>query len=180
MIVEIPEEDPPFSDSYGRCTFFVIKLAQHSLPVYQPGTVAFESGKKPGEMAILHNGVQANGPLLGNHGSIFLAKFVAQLVTEYKAECFGAAVNRDGDLNHELYLDALKIVLTKNALEDTRNHGRLQVLKESLLSLLTNEQKVNISMSMLGLFVLSDFLCIDVGLRERLKGLDGETAEKEL
>ena len=47
-IVEIKNDDNPFTDHYGRCTYFKVLIADKQIPILQPGTVAFESAIKPG------------------------------------------------------------------------------------------------------------------------------------
>ena len=42
-IVEIKNDDNPFTDHYGRCTYFKVLIADKQIPILQPGTVAFES-----------------------------------------------------------------------------------------------------------------------------------------
>ena len=46
LIKNIDLNDPcvePICDDYGRVTFFYISLGDQNLPIYQPGTVMFES-----------------------------------------------------------------------------------------------------------------------------------------
>ena len=53
------EGDEPFIDEFGRATFFTVKLSDCVLPVYQTGTVMFESAVKGGSTsAVYHGGSQ--------------------------------------------------------------------------------------------------------------------------
>ena len=55
-------------DSRGRFTYFFAKLGNKEIPVYQPGTIMFESGVLNfNELAIeVDEGKQANGAVLGD------------------------------------------------------------------------------------------------------------------
>ena len=43
MIKEINDTKEPIIDSYGRVTFFYVVMANEVLPIYQPGSIMFES-----------------------------------------------------------------------------------------------------------------------------------------
>ena len=43
LIKEINDSSEPYKDHYGRITYFYIELAGHPLPIYQPGSIMFES-----------------------------------------------------------------------------------------------------------------------------------------
>ena len=43
LIKEINDQTEPYIDHFGRVTYFYIMLAGEILPIYQPGTVMFES-----------------------------------------------------------------------------------------------------------------------------------------
>ena len=58
MVKEISDNKQPFVDFYGRVTFFYVVLGGQMLPVYQPGTIMFETAvKEDSEVSIVHNGV---------------------------------------------------------------------------------------------------------------------------
>lgn len=54
MVKEISDNKEPYCDHYGRVTYFYIMIgANEILPIYQPGSVMFETGvKKDSEIAI--------------------------------------------------------------------------------------------------------------------------------
>ena len=57
MITEIPDSKEPYTDSFGRVTYFYIKLGKEALPIYQPGCIMFETGvKADSEVAVEHGG----------------------------------------------------------------------------------------------------------------------------
>lgn len=59
MIKEITGSKQPISDGYGRVTFFYIILGGEVLPVYQAGTIMFESAVlDSSDVAIFSKGVQ--------------------------------------------------------------------------------------------------------------------------
>ena len=71
----------PIVDSYGRVTYYYVKLGNQKIPVYQPGTIMFECGVvKDGELVVEAHGSQQNGAILGNGCAIFLCKFMARLI----------------------------------------------------------------------------------------------------
>ena len=82
MVKEISDNKEPYCDHYGRVTYFYIMLgATEILPIYQPGSVMFETAvKRDSEIAIFSETDQQNSSILSNHGAIFLTKFIAKLV----------------------------------------------------------------------------------------------------
>ena len=46
LIYEIQDNKEPYVDHYGRISYFYIVLGTKILPVYQPGTVMFETAVK--------------------------------------------------------------------------------------------------------------------------------------
>ena len=80
LIWEIEDDDEPLTDHYGRVTYFYIMIGGEKLPVYQPGSVMFESGvKSDSGLNVVAGGSQQNGAILGNGCAVFLAKFQAKL-----------------------------------------------------------------------------------------------------
>lgn len=175
MVSEIDEDAEPFSDSYGRVTFFGMRLGEHMLPVYQPGTIMFDSGVKDGDVAVHHGGSQQNGPVLGNGCAIFLAKFLAKLCLTYNETCQQKGIDHNVGMDKACYRKALEKTLKKAALEDLNEHGRLLALKDHLLSLVDRSQRVSITT--LGLFQLKDYCAIDPGLARQLSA-DSSTYEE--
>lgn len=56
LIKEISDNKEPYSDHYGRVTYFYIMLGSDILPIYQPGSVMFETAvKEDSEIAIFSN-----------------------------------------------------------------------------------------------------------------------------
>ena len=55
-IKEFEEDEKPYTDRYGRTSYFYVMLGQHVLPIYQPGTVMFDSGVEDGPNAVEHGG----------------------------------------------------------------------------------------------------------------------------
>jgi len=89
-IVEIEKGQDPFEDKYGRVTFFFCQLANTKVPIFQPGTVMFESAVVSTSTLTVHaKGSQQNGPILGNGCALFLAKFMACLIRLYDEKCSG-------------------------------------------------------------------------------------------
>jgi hypothetical protein len=71
----------PFIDVFGRVTYLYIVLGGIQFPIYQPGSVMFETGVNANtESSVVHGGSQQNGPILGNGCACFLAKFLCSLV----------------------------------------------------------------------------------------------------
>ena len=76
LIWEIEDDDEPLIDHYGRVTYFYIMIGGQKLPVYQPGSVMFESAiLADSDLSVVHGGSQQNGAILGNGCAVFLAKF---------------------------------------------------------------------------------------------------------
>ena len=75
LISQKDEQEEPFIDSYGRITFFTCTLASLELPIYQPGTIMFESATNESEV------------ILGSNDSIALAKFTCTLINNYNEIC---------------------------------------------------------------------------------------------
>lgn len=94
IIKEVTDNKQPLSDSYGRITFFYIVLGGEVLPIYQPGTIMFESAVLEGADIALHSkGMHQNGPVLSADGALFLAKFLATVVSKYNQLCTHTAQN---------------------------------------------------------------------------------------
>ena len=63
-------------DPYGRVTYFYVMLGDTLLPIYQPGSVMFETAiQKESELSVVAGGSQQNGAILGNGCALFLSKF---------------------------------------------------------------------------------------------------------
>ena len=77
-IKEIADNKEPYVDSYGRVTFFYVLAGGQIVPVYQPGTIMFESAvNEKADIAVLQDGVHQNGPVLDCKAALFLAKFLS-------------------------------------------------------------------------------------------------------
>ena len=71
-------------DEFGRVTCFYIKLGNRRFPVYQPATLMFESSvQENGDLCIKVDGFQKNGTILEITGALWLARFSANLATDY-------------------------------------------------------------------------------------------------
>jgi hypothetical protein len=58
-IKEIAENKEPYIDSYGRVTFFYVLVGGQIVPVYQPGTIMFETAVlDKTEITIKQDGIQ--------------------------------------------------------------------------------------------------------------------------
>ena len=58
LIKEISEPNDPLTDHYGRVTFFNVVLGGELIPVYQPGTIMFESAvREDSEIVIKYDNV---------------------------------------------------------------------------------------------------------------------------
>ena len=76
----------PIIDTYGRVTYYYCKLGDKNMPLYQPGTLMFETGiVSDGNLAVTAHGSQQNGAILGNGCAIFLCKFMTRLAMSYNA-----------------------------------------------------------------------------------------------
>lgn len=54
---EIDDEDEPIKDDYGRVTYFYVTLGGIKIPLYQPGTIMFESAVEPdSELSVVAHG----------------------------------------------------------------------------------------------------------------------------
>lgn len=75
-------------------------LANQELPVYQPGTVMFETAvKSDSDISVVHGGSQQNGAILGNGCAVFLCKFLVKLVQRYEKQCGESGINVQANLN---------------------------------------------------------------------------------
>lgn len=89
-IIEIANDDDPYVDHYGRCSFFKVKIADEEIPILQPGTIAFESAvKENSSIACMYKDAQRNGVVFLSENSIFLAKFITKLAKRYEAKAIG-------------------------------------------------------------------------------------------
>ena len=94
----------PIVDSYGRVTYFYIKLADKNVPIYQPGTIMFECGVvSDSELAVEAHGSQQNGAILGNGCAVFLCKFLTRLVIRYEALAEESEIEDGSELNNDIY-----------------------------------------------------------------------------
>ena len=88
LIQQVQDQQEPIVDSFGRFTYFSIQLGDQTIPIYQPGSVMFETAVKPNsEAEVVAKGSQQNGAILGNGCALFLAKFLAKLVLKYNNLC---------------------------------------------------------------------------------------------
>jgi len=71
-------------DEYGRSTFYYVTLANHIIPIYQPGTVCFVSAVKNDSGLVVDNNGQQNGVILGNGCALFLARVTSEISINYK------------------------------------------------------------------------------------------------
>ena len=77
----------PFIDVYGRASFVYCQFLDKQIPVLQPGSLRIESGVMPGsELAILdtENMQLVNGQILDHASSLYICKFLARVVYNYK------------------------------------------------------------------------------------------------
>ena len=81
------EHELPIIDQFGRITYFKFRIGGMSIPLYQPGTIMFETGMKDGDFKVFHNNAQQNGPILGNGCALFLARVLAKLNKKYNKYC---------------------------------------------------------------------------------------------
>lgn len=95
----ITERKSPFVDPWGRSTYFSVNFGSHSIPVYQPGTIAAfaRSAKEAGS-----SGDKQTEQIFGKATSGKLAEFCNTLSNNYKKACEEA--KRDG---RHLYYDIL-------------------------------------------------------------------------
>ena len=57
-IKEISDNKQPYVDSFGRVTYFFVVLGGHVIPIYQPGTIMFETAvKADSDLAIKVKGI---------------------------------------------------------------------------------------------------------------------------
>lgn len=131
----IKESEIALVDRYGRSTYFYCKLGNQVIPIYQPGTIMFESAVKgDSKLNVTAGGSQQNGPLLGNGCATFLARFHCNLIATYQRICAVGEL----DSSHfypDKYKQALKECLKQFGVEDAKEHGRLISMQETLLSL---------------------------------------------
>ena len=140
-VVNTRKGERPIVDSYGRVTYFYARLGNKKIPIYQPGTIMFESGVIPtGELAVEAHGSQQNGAILGNGCAIFLCKFIASLIKQYEELCEGKGHELDSEMCEESYKAALTKVLSHCAVEDMKEHGRLLCMKEVLCDIVSDKK----------------------------------------
>lgn len=96
------------------------------------------------QASVVHGGSQQNGPILGNGCALFLAKFTGKLISQYNQECDSNGINHD-TMDAECYKNSLDKVLCDLSVEDMREHGRLLLLKEKLMSYIPQEEKKNLN-----------------------------------
>ena len=81
FIKELGDNDDPYIDSHGRVTYFTANLGGETLPIYQTGSIMFETAvESNSEASVVHGGSQQNGAVLGNGCALFLAKFTGKLI----------------------------------------------------------------------------------------------------
>ena len=171
LIIEIPEEKDPYTDDQGRVTYFYTILGGIPIPVYQPGTIMFESAIKSDSNLVVEHGGQQNGPLLGNGCATFLAKFLGRLVIAYNKECALKELNPNMFYSN-VYQQILEQTLRAHSKEDSSEHGRLISIKDTLLTV--NNEKID-SESVLGHFYRKDIMELegdDVDPEDAFKRMD--------
>lgn len=137
-LIQERSQDQPFVDAFGRVTYLYVVLGGIQFPIYQPGSVMFETGVESGtESSVVAGGSQQNGPILGNGCASFLAKFLCTLVLSYNALCQNEA--DPNQLDKAILKEALSETLKDLAMEDMNEHGRLLTMKQQLLELLDDE-----------------------------------------
>lgn len=137
LIQERPQ-DQPFVDAFGRVTYLYVVLYGIQFPIYQPGSVMFETAiLSETESSVVAGGSQQNGPILGNGCAIFLAKFLCTIILTYQELCQNQ--ENPSELSKTILKEALSNTLTELALEDVNEHGRLLTMKQQLLELLDDE-----------------------------------------
>jgi len=94
------------------------------------------------DLAVVAHGSQQNGAILGNGCAIFLCKFLAKLVVCYEAYAEEQGIDPNGELDNDLYKQALTDTLRKSCSEDATEHGRLLALKK-ILGELTEENALD-------------------------------------
>ena len=120
-------------DEYGRVTCFYVRLGNRRFPVYQPGTIMFESSvQETGDLCVLKQGFQCNGTVLMITGALFLARFSASLALIYNDRVSKESLNPE-EFHPGCFDEALTEALTQDAYENMLNYGRLLVLKSQLL-----------------------------------------------
>ena len=93
----------------------------------------FESSvKENGDLCVSVDGVQKNGNVLGISGALFLARFSANLATDYNEQVKAAKLN-EGEFHGKCFDSALTQALMDDAYENMTHYGRLLALKSELL-----------------------------------------------
>ena len=81
---------------------------------------------------------------MGNGCALFLAKFTGKLINAYNQECENNGVDND-TMDPESYKTSLDKVLCDLSVEDMKEHGRLLLLKEKLMSYMPRKEKKNLN-----------------------------------
>jgi dipeptidyl-peptidase-3 len=85
---EVQYKEKPIVDPFGRATHFSIEFGNHSIPVFQPGTIAALSGfEKNSEYAIKKDGALLNDAIIGQGCSLAIAEFCQKLAAGYRHAC---------------------------------------------------------------------------------------------
>jgi hypothetical protein len=125
-------------DTYARGSHFYVEIAKYKIPVFPPGTVAYYSGMKTNTNLAISQGAhlhptgeryQKNGPVFDIHDSIFLARFSADVSSNYSAICKNQGYNSTEFIPH-IYSDALFTTLNRFARKDADGHGIMVELKQ--------------------------------------------------
>lgn len=123
-------------------------LGGEKLPIYQPGTIMFESAAiEDSNIAIYQNSVQQNGPVLSSSGAVFLARFLVTLVLKYEHLASQTSQNSQKIRQHldtQVCKLALEKVLKDFSIEDVRQHGRLLTLKSNIVRQIFPNDKLDI------------------------------------
>ena len=142
----IPIDQEPYYDYFGRATFFYVMLAGIPIPVYQTGTIMYESAVRANSKLRVDHGTTStgapnmqNGPLLGNGCAKFLTQVIAHLVMEYNQLCT-LAMKDSCDFCQDIYRDTLDNVLPQWSEDDKNEHGRLIVMRDVLTHLTGQEE----------------------------------------
>ena len=143
-VEEIDDSEEPYYDALGRATYFTAQVGGQTLPIYQTGSMMFETAVlEDSDIAIYWGNVHRNGAVLQKESALFLAKFVTTLIHYYNQEC--KTEKKDSTkLDYGLYETSLDKALKEFSVEDLNEHGRLLLLKQKLMSYIPDAGKKNL------------------------------------
>lgn len=121
-------------DNYGRGSHWYVEIAKYKLPIWQPGTIAYQSGMKKNTNLEINNksavnaDYQKNGPIFDIEDCVFLAKFMTDVAQNYRNMTQSQGYEHTDFIPH-IYSDSQLTTLHRLARYDAEHNGIVNELK---------------------------------------------------